>query len=145
MTALFPRAGVPAEDRQWAGEVIATTGQYLWLEREEQLDAVTALSGSGPAYVFYFLEAMRTAGIEMGLPADQAYQLAVATFMGAGELAHASTETPEVLRQRVTSKGGTTYAAITSMEESGIKASFVSALHAARNRAQAMGDEFGKT
>lgn len=145
MTALFARAAVNASDRQWAGDVIATTGQYLWLEREEQLDAVTALSGSGPAYVFYFLEAMRAAGTEMGLPAEQAYQLAVATFIGAGELARASSEPPEVLRQRVTSKGGTTYAAISAMDASGIQAHFVQALHAARNRAQEMGDEFGRT
>jgi len=143
MTALFARASVTAADRQWAGEVIATTGEFLWLQSEEQLDAVTALSGSGPAYVFYFLEAMRAAGAEMGLPPEQAYQLAIATFIGAGELAKASAESPEVLRQRVTSKGGTTYAAITSMDDSGIKASFASALHAARNRAKEMGDAFG--
>ena len=106
-------------------------------------DAVTAISGSGPAYMFYFMEAMTAAGAEMGLSAEQAYQLAVATFIGAGELARASTEPPEVLRQRVTSKGGTTYAAITSMDESGIKDRFVKALHAARDRAREMGDEFG--
>jgi pyrroline-5-carboxylate reductase len=94
--------------------------------------------------MFYFMEAMTAAGAEMGLPAEQAYQLAVATFIGAGELARASTESPEVLRQRVTSKGGTTYAAITSMDDSGIKASFAKALHAARDRAKEMGDEFGK-
>jgi pyrroline-5-carboxylate reductase len=145
ITALFARDGVTDADKQWAGEVIATTGQFLWLEREEQLDAVTAISGSGPAYMFYFMETMTAAGAEMGLPAEQAYQLAVATFIGAGELARASTETAEVLRQRVTSKGGTTYAAITSMDESDIKASFAKALHAARDRAKEMGDEFGKT
>ena len=144
MTALVARDGVTAADRHWAGEVIATTGQFLWLEREEQLDAVTAISGSGPAYMFYFMEAMTAAGAEMGLSAEQAYQLAVATFIGAGELARASTEPPEVLRQRVTSKGGTTYAAITSMDESGIKDRFVKALHAARDRAREMGDEFGE-
>jgi pyrroline-5-carboxylate reductase len=144
ITALVARNSVTAADRQWAGEVIATTGQFLWLEREEQLDAVTAISGSGPAYMFYFMEAMTAAGAEMGLSAEQAYQLAVATFIGAGELARASTETPELLRQRVTSKGGTTYAAITSMDESGIKASFSRALHAACDRAKEMGDEFGK-
>ena len=130
-------------DKQWASEVIATTGQHLWLEREDQLDAVTAISGSGPAYMFYFMEAMTDAGSEMGLSRAQAYQLAVATFIGAGELARASTEPPEELRQRVTSKGGTTYAAITSMDESGIKAHFAKALHAARDRAREMGDEFG--
>jgi pyrroline-5-carboxylate reductase len=144
MTALVARAGVSEADQQWASEVIATTGQHLWLEREEQLDAVTAISGSGPAYMFYFMEAMTDAGAEMGLTREQAYQLAVATFIGAGELARASTEPPEVLRSRVTSKGGTTYAAITAMDESGIKARFAKALHAARDRAQEMGDEFGK-
>jgi pyrroline-5-carboxylate reductase len=144
MTALVARAGVSAADQQWAGEVIATTGQFLWLEREEQLDAVTAISGSGPAYMFYFMEAMTAVGAEMGLKPEQAYQLAVATFIGAGELARASTEPPEVLRQRVTSKGGTTHAAITSMDESGIKARFAKAMHAARDRATAMGEEFGK-
>lgn len=145
ITALVARDSVTAADRQWAGEVVATTGQFLWLEREEQLDAVTAISGSGPAYMFYFMEAMTAAGSEMGLPAEQAYQLAVATFIGAGELARASTESPEVLRQRVTSKGGTTCAAITSMDDSGIKSSFAKALHAARDRAKEMGDEFGKS
>jgi pyrroline-5-carboxylate reductase len=144
MTALVARAGVSAADQQWAGDVIATTGQFLWLEREEQLDAVTAISGSGPAYMFYLMEAMTAAGAEMGLTSEQAYQLAVATFIGAGELARASTEPPEVLRQRVTSKGGTTYAAIASMDASGIKARFAQAMHAARDRAIAMGEEFGK-
>ncbi len=144
ITALVAREGVSAADRHWAGEVIATTGQFLWLEREDQLDAVTAISGSGPAYMFYFMEAMTAAGVEMGLNAEQAYQLAVATFIGAGELAQASADSPEVLRQRVTSKGGTTYAAIASMDESGIKASFAKALHAARDRAKEMGDAFGK-
>ncbi len=144
ITALVARAGVSDADKQWASDVIATTGEHLWLEREDQLDAVTAISGSGPAYMFYFMEAMTDAGAEMGLSRTQAYQLAVATFIGAGELARASEEPPEVLRQRVTSKGGTTYAAITSMDVSGIKASFARALHAARDRAREMGDEFGK-
>ena len=144
MTALFARPAVTEADKAWASEVIGTTGAFLWLTAEAQLDAVTAISGSGPAYMFYFMEAMTAAGAEMGLPAEQAYQLAVTTFIGAGELAAASTEPPEVLRQRVTSKGGTTYAAITSMNNSGIKASFAKALHAARDRAKEMGDEFGK-
>lgn len=145
ITALVARDGVSEADKQWAGEVIAPTGQFLWLEREAQLDAVTAISGSGPAYMFYFMEAMTAAGTEMGLSAEQAYQLAVATFIGAGELARASSEPPEVLRARVTSKGGTTYAAITSMDESGIKALFAKALHAARDRAEEMGKDFGKS
>jgi pyrroline-5-carboxylate reductase len=144
MTALYARPGVPDGDRRRAEEVIATTGESLWVGEETQLDAVTALSGSGPAYVFFFLEAMTRAGVEMGLPREQAYQLAVGTFAGASELARASSEPPEVLRQRVTSKGGTTYAAITSMEQDGLQDLFIKALHAARDRARELGDEFGK-
>jgi pyrroline-5-carboxylate reductase len=144
VTALFARPGVPAQDRQWVEQVIATTGEFLWVGAEADLDAVTALSGSGPAYVFFFLEAMTQAGIEMGLTREQAYKLSVGTFAGACELARASHESPEVLRQRVTSKGGTTYAAITSMEKDGMQALFVKALHAARERAKELGDEFGR-
>ena len=143
ITALFARAAVIPLERERVSRVIATTGALLWLNAEAQLDAVTALSGSGPAYLFYVMEAMRTAGIEMGLPADQAYQLAVATCIGAGELAQASTEPPEVLRQRVTSPGGTTHAAIRVMEQADIKTHLVRAMHAARDRAIAMGDEYG--
>jgi pyrroline-5-carboxylate reductase len=144
MTGLYARSGVTAQDRALIESVTATMGESLWVEREEQLDAVTALSGSGPAYVFYFLEAMTQAGTEMGLPPEQAYKLAVETFRGASALAKASIEPPEVLRQRVTSKGGTTYAAITSMEESQVKALFGQALHAAERRARELGLEFGK-
>lgn len=143
MTALFARPAVTKADRDWATEIIASTGATVWLQTESQLDAVTALSGSGPAYMFFFMEAMTDAGQKMGLPREQAYQLAVATFIGAGELARASTETPEVLRQRVTSKGGTTYAAITSMESNGVKEAFVQAMLAAQRRAEELGREFG--
>ena len=144
MTGLFACAGVTATDKTGVEEVIATTGQFLWVADESHLDAVTALSGSGPAYVFFFLEAMTEAGTRMGLSAEQAYRLAVATFAGASSLAAASSEPPEVLRQRVTSKGGTTYAAITSMENAGIKPAFVRAMQAAEHRARELGDEFGK-
>jgi len=145
MTALYPCPSVSAADKALVEQVIGTTGQYLWVAQESQLDAVTALSGSGPAYVFYFLEAMTEAGVGMGLSAAQAYQLAVATFSGASSLAAASTESPEVLRQRVTSKGGTTYAALTAMEAAGIKPAFIQAMQAAEVRARELGDEFGKT
>nr|WP_315138264.1 pyrroline-5-carboxylate reductase [uncultured Limnohabitans sp.] len=145
ITGLFPCPSVTPADKALVEQVIGTTGQYLWVQEESHLDAVTALSGSGPAYVFYFLEAMTEAGAGMGLSAEQAYQLAVATFSGAASLAAASTESPEVLRQRVTSKGGTTYAAITAMEAAGIKASFVNAMQAAEQRARELGDEFGKS
>ncbi|MDI1239906.1 MAG: pyrroline-5-carboxylate reductase [Polaromonas sp.] len=143
MTALFARPAVTAAERQTVERVIQTTGEHLWLAQEAQLDAVTALSGSGPAYVFYFIEAMVQAGTEMGLSRAQAQQLAVQTFVGASALAKASSEPPETLRERVTSKGGTTYAALTSLERDGVKQQFMRAIHAARQRAAELGEEFG--
>jgi pyrroline-5-carboxylate reductase len=144
MTGLFARAGASAADRARVEAVVKTTGDLVWVAEEAQLDAVTALSGSGPAYVFYFLEAMRDAGARMGLPPDVAYQLAVGTFVGAATLAQRSDDPPQTLRERVTSKGGTTYAALTSMDAAGVKAKFEDALFAAQKRAEELGREFGK-
>ncbi len=143
ITALFARPGVSENDQYQVGQVIRTTGEFMWIDVEEKLDAVTAISGSGPAYVYYFMESMTAAGAEMGLTREQAYKLTVSTFIGAAELARTSNEPPEILRQRVTSKGGTTHAAISSMEEAEIKPLFERALHAARRRAQELGQEFG--
>lgn len=143
MTGLYANAQASAEDRARAESVIRATGDALWVEQEAQLDAVTALSGSGPAYVFYFLEAMQQAGTELGLSAEQARQLAVGTFAGGSALAAQSPEALATLRERVTSKGGTTYAALTAMDQAGMKAAFVTAIHASAARAQALGEEFG--
>ena len=145
ITALFARSAVAALDLAAIERVIHTTGEYFWLGDETQLDAVTALSGSGPAYVFYFMEAMIEAGMAMGLTREQGHRLAISTFAGAAELAKASSESPEVLRKRVTSKGGTTYAALTNMAQNNVKNLFMQAMHAARQRAHEMGDEFGAT
>ena len=144
ITGLFARAAVTTDEKLLIERVISTTGQFVWVKTENDLDAVTALSGSGPAYVFLFLEAMTKAGEDMGLPAAQAYQLAVATFQGASELAARSDESAEVLRQRVTSKGGTTHAAITHMQATHIPEHFADALKAAQKRAQELATEFGK-
>ena len=143
IAGLYARDAVSADERRTAEALLAPTGRTLWVAREEDLDAVTALSGSGPAYVFYFVEAMMQAAQEMGLTAEQGKQLALATFAGATALAQASSEPPEVLRERVTSRGGTTYAALTSLEDSGVKAAFVKALKAAQQRAKELGDQFG--
>lgn len=143
MTGLFAREAVSATERQTIEQLLSSTGQCLWVPQEADLDAVTALSGSGPAYVFYFLEAMRQAGTEMGLDADTATRLAIGTFVGASHLAQEATDPPEVLRERVTSKGGTTYAALTHMAENGVGPAFVEAMRAAQRRAQTLGDEFG--
>lgn len=143
ISGLYARAGVNAADKAQIEQVMGCTGSFMWLEAEAQIDAVTALSGSGPAYVFYFLEAMREAGSAMGLTPAQSYQLAIATFGGASALAAASGDAPELLRERVTSKGGTTFAALSAMEAAGIKAAFIAAMQAARQRAQELGDAFG--
>jgi pyrroline-5-carboxylate reductase len=139
IAGLFARAGVSAADRALAERVLAPTGSLLWLPAEADLDAVTALSGSGPAYVFYVIEAMIDAGTRMGLDAAQARRLAQETLAGAAQLAMQSDETPATLRERVTSKGGTTHAAITSLEASGVRDAFVRALEAARRRAEELG------
>jgi pyrroline-5-carboxylate reductase len=143
ISGLFARAGVTPADRLAVERVIQTTGDFLWLDDETQLDAVTALSGSGPAYVFYFMEAMIQAGTDMGLSPEQARQLAVSTFVGASALAQDSPDSPEVLRARVTSKGGTTFAALSALEAAQVKEKFVDAMQAARQRAVELGSEFG--
>ncbi len=143
MTGLFARAAADTGDRKLVEQVLAPTGELIWVDAEEALDTVTAVSGSGPAYVFYFIEAMTEAGVELGLPPEQAHQLAVGTFTGASALAASATEPPEVLRARVTSKGGTTHAAITSMEGADLKAKFKTAIRAAHQRAAELGREFG--
>jgi len=142
-TGLFARAAVTAEDKAWVEQVVATTGSLLWVKDEPLLDAVTAISGSGPAYVFFFIEAMVEAGVKMGLTAEQAMQLAIGTFEGASLLAKTANEPPSVLRERVTSKGGTTYAALTSMQSAHVSELFQTALKAARQRAHELGNEFG--
>ncbi|HMN20021.1 MAG TPA: pyrroline-5-carboxylate reductase [Ottowia sp.] len=144
ITGMFAAPDVSAQQRALAEAVIRTTGEALWVEREAQLDAVTALSGSGPAYVFYFLEAMQQAGAELGLAPEQARRLAVATFAGGARLAADSAEPLATLRERVTSKGGTTHAALTVLEQAEVKAAFVRAMHAACRRADELGTEFGR-
>lgn len=144
IAGLFATEAVNAAQRARVETLLAPTGATLWLPREADLDAVTALSGSGPAYVFYVLEAMIDAAAMMGLDAEQGRRLAIATFDGAAELARRSSESPQTLRAQVTSKGGTTHAAITSLDADGVKAAFVKALRAAERRAQELGDEFGR-
>ncbi|MEW6706363.1 MAG: pyrroline-5-carboxylate reductase [Pseudomonadota bacterium] len=143
ISGLFARPAVSAADRALVEEVLRPTGSTCWVGQEQDLDAVTALSGSGPAYVFYVVEAMMQAAVEMGLSEAQGRGLALATVAGAAALAEASADAPSVLRERVTSKGGTTHAALTVLEAEGVKPAFVKALKAAQQRAKELGDEFG--
>ncbi len=142
-TGLFARGAVSDAEKQAIADTLNLMGASLWVAQEALLDTVTAISGSGPAYVFYVLEAMVDAGVQMGLTPEQAHQLAVGTFVGASELARSSSDTPAVLREKVTSKGGTTYAALTVMQNKGIHASLVEAMQAARDRAKTLGQELG--
>jgi pyrroline-5-carboxylate reductase len=144
ITGLVALSEVTEEQKQIANAIMQAVGETVWIEQEEQINAVTAVSGSGPAYVFYFLEAMQSAAIELGLSAEQGKQLALATFAGATELAAQSNQTLVQLRENVTSKGGTTYAALTSMQNNKVEQSIVQALHAAAKRGEELGVEFGK-
>ncbi|EGF31217.1 Pyrroline-5-carboxylate reductase [Oxalobacteraceae bacterium IMCC9480] len=143
ITGMVASAGVSAEQRAAADTVLQAVGATVWLDDEALIDAVTAVSGSGPAYVFYFLEAMQQAAQELGLTAEQGKTLALATFAGATQLAAQSPDPIGVLREKVTSKGGTTYAALTSMENAGVKQSIVTAMKAAAARGKALGEELG--
>lgn len=145
ITGMVALEGVSKEQRDAADSIMRAVGQTTWLEDEALIDAVTAVSGSGPAYVFYFIEAMQQAAQEMGLSAEQGTQLAIATFVGASQLAAQSSDPVSVLRERVTSKGGTTYAALTSMAGSGVKDAIIRAMKAAAERGKELGEEFGQS
>lgn len=135
---------VSETDKQNAESILSAVGAILWVDEEDMLHAVTAISGSGPAYVFYFIESMQQAGIELGLSVDQAQQLSVLTFMGASKLASLSEEEVAILRNRVTSKGGTTEQAILAMDKNDVKAKIILAIHAANQRSREMSNEYSK-
>ncbi|HWS74522.1 MAG TPA: pyrroline-5-carboxylate reductase [Quisquiliibacterium sp.] len=144
LTGLCAMPGLAGADRETADTLLASVGQTLWVEDEAMLDAITAVSGSGPAYVFYFMEAMHTAALGMGFDDEQARALTLATFTGAARLAADSPEPASVLRERVTSKGGTTAAALAVMAARGVDRHIVEALAAARSRSAELGDELGR-
>jgi|1048.fasta_scaffold06662_4 pyrroline-5-carboxylate reductase len=138
ITGLFARGEVPEDRRLEAEHLLKSVGEVLWLEDEDLLDAVTAVSGSGPAYFFLLAEAMTQAGVTLGLSAAQAALLARHTAAGAGMLMAQSEDSAETLRTRVTSPGGTTAAALAVFEARGFRETVIAALEAARNRGQAL-------
>lgn len=144
MTGLYALADVSTAQREQAQSILSAVGKILWLDEEEKLDAVTAISGSGPAYVFYLIEAMQAAAIELGLSAEDARLLSLETFLGASKLAETSPEEVAVLRQRVTSKNGTTERALLSLAKNHVAQHIASAAQAAAARSREMGDELGK-
>lgn len=145
ITGLYASGGVEAAERVLVERLISTIGELLWVRSEVHLDVVTALSGSGPAYVFLLLEAMTQAGTELGLSRDDALRLGACTFAGAAEMVRQSTEPPDLLRERVTSPGGTTHAAISLLQKEAVPDAMIRAIHAAHRRAAELGIEFGAT
>lgn len=135
-TGLFASPQVDAAQRTLAHAMLAAVGIAQWLDSEEQLDAVTAVSGSGPAYFFLVMEAMIAAGRELGLDEKLARQLTLQTALGAAQMALASDEDPAELRRKVTSPGGTTQAALNVLEGAQLRDTFSKALAAARDRSR---------
>jgi len=135
---------VSAADRGRTATLLGAVGETVWFDRESMLDAVTAVSGSGPAYVFYFIEALQQAALELGMAPAQARTLALHTFLGASRLAAQSEDSAATLRTKVTSRGGTTERALAAMEADQLKAKFIEAVKAAAARSKELGEEFGK-
>ena len=144
VSGLCADPSVDLEGRTNAEKILKAVGSTVWIDNEEQMDAVTAVSGSGPAYVFYFLEAMEVAALNLGFDARSARRLTVETFLGAARLAEQSSESISTLRERVTSKGGTTEAGLSSFGASRIAAAIEHGIIAAEARGRELGNMLGK-
>lgn len=144
ITGLCADSGVNQDGRDNAENLMRAVGNTFWVHDEAQMDAVTAVSGSGPGYVFYFLEAMEKAAVDLGFDPDTARRISIETFVGAAQLAAQSNDSLSTLRHRVTSKGGTTEAALLSFEASGIAAAIERGIVAANVRGRELGDMLGK-
>jgi pyrroline-5-carboxylate reductase len=144
MTGLYADPSVNGEDRKRAEAILGAVGETVWVENEALIDSVTAISGSGPAYVFLFLEAMQEAARELGLSDDTARTLAIQTVLGSAQLAEQSKDPVSLLRERVTSKGGTTEAALKKKAELGVKEGLIAGMHAAAERSRELGVELGR-
>jgi pyrroline-5-carboxylate reductase len=143
VTALLATPEVSMQRRALAEEILGAVGATLWLEREADLDAVTAISGSGPAYYFLLTEILEQTGIALGLSPQVSRKLALETAYGAGAMAREARESAALLREQVTSRGGTTEAALQHLEASNVRAIFAAAITAAARRSAQLADEFG--
>jgi len=142
-TGLYAPASVGAANRALAEMILAAVSATVWVEHESQMDTVTALSGSGPAYFFLFMEALEAAAHERGLPKDVAHQLTLETAVGAAQMARHSAESLATLREQVTSKGGTTAAALAVLDGAGLRAIVAHAVAAADRRSAELAAEYG--
>src|SRR5512134_1618893 len=143
ITALYAGPGVRPEERERAAGILAACGETVWLDAESQMDVVTAVSGSGPAYFFLLMEALEDAARAHGLPPATARRLAVVTAHGAGQMAAESAVDPATLRVQVTSKGGTTAAALEVLDAAGVRGIFSEAVAAAARRSAELAAETG--
>ncbi|MFL6578191.1 MAG: pyrroline-5-carboxylate reductase [Povalibacter sp.] len=143
MTGLFATDNVSVDHRELAERTLAAVGATIWIEQESHMDVVTAVSGSGPAYFFLLIEMLEQAGIKLGLSAEVSHRLAVETAYGSGLMAREAAEPASVLRQQVTSKGGTTAAALDVLEAHKVRDIFAAAIQAAAQRSAQLADEFG--
>ena len=144
ISGLYALPEVSAAEKERAARILGAVGEVVWVDDEALLNPVTAVSGSGPAYVFWFIEQLAEAGARLGLPAEVAGRLALQTVLGAAKLAAQSGEAPRTLRERVTSKGGTTEAALRVFAEEGLAERLMRALEAASRRGAELGEEMGK-
>jgi pyrroline-5-carboxylate reductase len=144
IAALYALPEVSPQERQQAQAIMGAVGEVVWVEHERLLDPVTAVSGSGPAYVFWFIEQLAASGEKLGLPADISLKLALHTMLGSAKLAAVSDKSPGELRRQVTSKGGTTEAALRVFEDEKLAERFMKALEAASRRGAVLGDELDK-
>lgn len=142
-TGLFANSRVTSAQKVLAENIMRAVGVAMWVEEEQHMDVVTALSGSGPAYYFYIMEAMEKAGTQLGLSESTARLLTIQTALGAAKMAMESSDEPAVLRQRVTSPGGTTEQALKVLEESGLDKIFEKAMEAAATRAAELAEQYG--
>jgi len=143
MTALYATPDVAANARTRAEEILRAVGATLWVDEESQMDAVTAVSGSGPAYFFLLIEMLEQAGVQLGLSPAVSRRLAVETAYGAGSMARDASESPATLREQVTSKGGTTEAALEHLERHNVRDIFADAVAAAARRSAELAQQFG--
>ena len=144
IAGLYATPNVSETQRAQAQQILEAVGTAVWVDTEQQIDAVTAVSGSGPAYVFYFIEALEDAAIELGLPPLAARRLVLHTFHGAARLAMSETVSPAELRMRVTSKGGTTERGLLALDQANVRQAIMRAAEAAAARAHEMSELFGE-
>jgi pyrroline-5-carboxylate reductase len=144
VAGLYALPGVSEAERKQAEAILGAVGATVWIEDEALMDAVTAVSGSGPAYVFWFIEQLAAAGESLGLTPETSKKLALETVLGSAKLAAQSADSPAALRERVTSKGGTTEAALKAFEEQKLAERFLRAVEAARDRGVQLGGQMAK-